>query len=109
MSSVKRNEEQYGHVQLLLHFNSVEKTFQVPGRHIQELLDVYGLLHDLKPPGAIQCASLEVSIRLNKSACKILHNVWCHMSCQRSTLYDLSYFWAHWPGLHDTQNDIANM
>ena len=62
--AVNSNGEQYGTVQLLLHFNSVEKTFQVPGQHVQELLDVYGLLHTLKLPGAIQCASLHVSIHV---------------------------------------------
>ncbi|DBA94012.1 TPA: hypothetical protein ACH3X1_001664 [Trebouxia sp. C0004] len=58
---VNSNEEQYGQVQLLLHFNSVEKTFQVPGRHMQELLDVYGLLQKLRHPGTIRCASLHVN------------------------------------------------
>ncbi|KAL3150158.1 hypothetical protein ABBQ32_000020 [Trebouxia sp. C0010 RCD-2024] len=64
--SVNSNGEQYGQVQLVLHFNSVEKTFHVPGRHMQELLDVYGLLHTLKLTGAIQCASLQVSIHLKQ-------------------------------------------
>ncbi len=67
MSAVDSNKEQYGQVQLVLRFNSVEKSFSVPGRHIQELLDVYGLLHKLRPPGAVQCTSLQVSIRSNKS------------------------------------------
>ncbi|KAL0023742.1 hypothetical protein WJX77_000108 [Trebouxia sp. C0004] len=58
---VNSNGDQCGQVQLVLHFNSVEKTFQVPGRHMQELLDVYGLLHTLKLTGAIQCASLHVN------------------------------------------------
>ena len=66
LSAVNGNGEQYGQVQLVLHFNSVEKTFQVPGRHMQELLDVYGLLHTLKLTGAIQCASLHVSIYLKQ-------------------------------------------
>ena len=57
MLAVNSNGEQYGQVQLVLHFNSVEKTFQVPGQHMQELLDVYGLLHTLKLTGAIQCAA----------------------------------------------------
>ena len=63
---MNNNGELYGQVQLVLHFNSVEKTFQVPGRHMQELLDVYGLLHTLKLTGAIQCASLHVSIHLKQ-------------------------------------------
>lgn len=68
--------EQHGQVQLMFHFRSVEKAFLVPGGHIQELLNVYGLLHKLRLPGAIHCASLEVSICSNKSACKI-----CLMPC----------------------------
>ena len=43
--AVNGNGEQYGQVQLVPHFNSVEKTFQVSGQHMQEL---YGLLHTLK-------------------------------------------------------------
>ena len=64
LSGVNSNGNQYGQVQLVLHFNSVEKTFQVPGRHMQELLDVYGLLHTLKLSGATRCAGLRVSIHL---------------------------------------------
>ncbi len=78
MSAVDSNEEQYNHVQLLLHFNSVEKLFSVPGRHIQELLDVYGLLHKLGPPGAVQCSSLQVSNCSNNSvsiACTMLEAI----------------------------------
>ena len=78
MSALDSNEEQYDHVQLLLHFNSVEKLFWVPGRRIQELLNVYGLLHKLEPPGAVQCTSLQVSHRSNKSvstACTILEAI----------------------------------
>lgn len=66
LSAVSSSGEHYGQVQLVLHFNSVEKTFQVPGRHMQELLDVYGLLHTLKLTGAIQCASLHVSIQVKQ-------------------------------------------
>ena len=61
LSAVNNCEEQYGQVQLMLHFNSVEKGFHVPGRHMQELLDVYGLLQQLRHPGTIQCASMHVS------------------------------------------------
>ena len=64
LSAVNSTGDQYGQVQLVLHFNSVEKTSQVPRRHMQELLDVYGLLHTLKLSGAIQCASLRVSTYL---------------------------------------------
>ena len=62
VSAVDSNEEQYGQVQLLLHFNSVEKSFAVPGQRMQELLDVYGLLHKLRSPGTVRCSSLHVSI-----------------------------------------------
>lgn len=78
MSAVDSNEEQYEHVQLLLHFNSVVKLFWVPGRHIQELLNVYGLLHKLEPPGAVQCTSWNLSHCSNKSvstACTILEAI----------------------------------
>ena len=66
LSAVNSNGYQYGQVQLVLHFNLVEKTFQVPGRHMQELLDVYGLLHTLKLTSAIQYAILHVSIHLKQ-------------------------------------------
>ena len=66
MSAVNSDGEDYGQVELVLHFNSVEKIFAVPGQHMQELLDVYGLLQILKLTGAIQCATLHVSIHLEQ-------------------------------------------
>ena len=95
LSAVNSNEGQYGQVQLVLHFNSVEKTFQVPGRHMQELLDVYGLLHTLKLTGAIQCASFQVSIHLEQH----LNNVW-----SRGQYMSLSNCG---PGLCDTKVDMV--
>lgn len=68
LSAGNNNTDQCGQVELVLHFNSVRKAFQVPGRHLQELLDVYGLLHTLRPPGAICCASLHVSIHLKHTS-----------------------------------------
>jgi len=52
---------QQSEVEITLHFRGVEKRFAVPGQHLQELLDVYGLLQHLLLPGAIRCKSLEVS------------------------------------------------
>ena len=66
MSAVNSDGEDYGQVELVLHFNSVEKIFAVPGQHMQELLDVYSLLQTLKLTGAIQCATLHVSIHLEQ-------------------------------------------
>ena len=48
---------QQSEVEVTLHFRGVEKSFAVPGQHLQELLDVYGLLQHLDKynvlPGAI--------------------------------------------------------
>ena len=71
LSAVNGNEEQYGQVQLLLHVNSVKKVLPVWQLHMQELLSVYGLLQKLRLSDTIQCASLHVSIRFNKSSCNI--------------------------------------
>ena len=48
-------------VEITLRFKGAEKRFTVPGQHLQELLDVYGLLQHLQLSGAIRCTSLEVS------------------------------------------------
>lgn len=66
LSAGDHNTDQYGQVELVLHYNSVRKAFEVPGRHLQEMLDVYSLLHTLRPPDAIRCASLRVSIHLKR-------------------------------------------
>ena len=52
---------QQSEVEITLGVKGVEKRFTAPGRHVQELLDVYGLLQHLKLPGAIRCTSLKVS------------------------------------------------
>ncbi|DBA88614.1 TPA: hypothetical protein ACH3X1_004261 [Trebouxia sp. C0004] len=52
---------QQSEVEITLHFRGVEKRFAIPGQHLQELLDVYGLLQHLVLPGAIRCKSLEVN------------------------------------------------
>ena len=41
--------------------HNLEKRFAVPGQHLQQLLDVYGLSQHLELRGAICCESLEVS------------------------------------------------
>ncbi|KAL0035830.1 hypothetical protein WJX77_004656 [Trebouxia sp. C0004] len=51
---------QQSEVEITLRFKGVEKRFTVPGKHLQELVDVYGLLQHLQLSGAIRCASLEV-------------------------------------------------
>ena len=48
---------QHSEVEITLHFRGVEKRFAVPGQHLQELLDVYGLLQHLLLPGAVRCKS----------------------------------------------------
>ncbi|DBA79689.1 TPA: hypothetical protein ACH3X1_008362 [Trebouxia sp. C0004] len=50
---------QQSEVEITLRFKGVEKRFTVPGKHLQELVDVYGLLQHLQLSGAIRCASLE--------------------------------------------------
>ncbi|DBB07141.1 TPA: hypothetical protein ACH3X1_011712 [Trebouxia sp. C0004] len=52
---------QQSEVEITLRFKGVEKLFTVPGSHVQELLDVYGLLQHLQLPGAILCKSLQVN------------------------------------------------
>ncbi len=54
---------QQSEVEITLLFKAVEKQFSVPGQHLQELLDVYGLLQHLHLSGAVCCKSLEVSER----------------------------------------------
>ncbi|DBB12481.1 TPA: hypothetical protein ACH3X3_005284 [Trebouxia sp. C0006] len=51
---------QQSEVEITLLFRAVEKRFSVPGQHLQELLDVYGLLQHLHLSGAVCCKSLEV-------------------------------------------------
>ena len=52
---------QQSEVEITLGFKGVEKRFTVPGQHVQELVDVYGLLQHLQLSGAIRCTSLKVS------------------------------------------------
>ena len=52
---------QQSEVEITLGFKGVTKRFTAPGHHVQELLDVYGLLQHLQLPGAIRCTSLQVS------------------------------------------------
>lgn len=51
---------QQSEVEITLGFKGVEKRFTVPGQHVQELLDVHGLLQHLQLSGAIRCTSLKV-------------------------------------------------
>ena len=47
-------------VEITLGFKGVQKQISIPGQHVQELLDVYGLLQHLQLSGTVQCKSLQV-------------------------------------------------
>ena len=61
LSAVDEAGHQQSEVEINLGSKGVEKRFTVPGQHLQELLDVYGLLQHLQLSGAIRCTSLKVS------------------------------------------------
>ena len=50
---------QQSEVQITLGIKGVDKGFIVPGQHLQELLDVYGLLQHLQVSSAIRCTFSE--------------------------------------------------
>ena len=52
-------------MEITLGFKGVQKQFTIPGQHVQELLDVYGLLQHLQLSGTVQCKSLEVSVTIH--------------------------------------------
>ena len=57
---VVSGEEEYGTVGILMHRHHLKKQFQVPHKHLQELLDVYGMLKEHQPPNAIMCKEVKV-------------------------------------------------
>ena len=45
---------------ILMHRHYLNKKFQVPHKHLQELLDVYQMLKEYQPPNAIVCEEVKV-------------------------------------------------